>query len=140
MNRQLPSDEKTLFILCEDIRQELGKKISLLGVFTGGNIIVQTTEESTTLPSVGFYFVFTDGEGDFDGGFQVIGPNGESVTSKTGMKFQKKPGESMVLMMKITPFKIENWGTYKISINLENEIFERAFDVKKGDIPPESSD
>lgn len=78
------------FILCDDARQELSKKVTLVGVYT--DMVVVPTE-SVQLPGVAFVFSFsrlTD-ELPRSGTFRLDGPNGVVLQETTFTVLQQDP-------------------------------------------------
>ena len=74
MDKQFPTDEKLVFYVCDAIRAEANNKLGLLGIYLGGDIILEKGTP-TVLPTLGVFFQFMDGAGEFKGRLQVMTPS-----------------------------------------------------------------
>ena len=54
-------------LLCEGIRQEVGGKVTLLGVFAGNRLEIPRDVAFPATLVLGFFAVFLDGEGEYEG-------------------------------------------------------------------------
>ncbi len=126
-----PSQERFNFILCEDIRQEVGNKLTFLGVYTGGDILFPKGTKEMVLPSLTLFFGFGDGEGEFGVRIKLTGPDGSIIVEKELERAIKKPREGMNLIFGFKPFHVKEFGTYAIAVYLDGEPYERTFDIKE---------
>jgi len=127
--KKLPSELKTIFMVCEDIRAEGGNKFSLLGIL--GDRFNIPDQQDPTLPSMTFFFAFTDGVGQFNASQEVLDPNGKVILAPTDKEPSTKPADGwMVFAFKIVPFKPIP-GTYRVSVTLDDERYERMFTVQR---------
>jgi hypothetical protein len=134
MTKTPPSREKTVFLLCEDIRQELGGKFSLLGLVANNDISVDELppnvgEGGAAIPSLTILFLFRDGEGEFNAKVGVIGPDNKELVPENGTTMKKGPKETMNVGFKITPFKVMV-GKYRAYVLLDNERYEEEFVIR----------
>lgn len=134
-----PSQEKFNFILCEDIREERGNKLTFLGVYTGGDILCPKGAKETILPSLTLFFGFGDGEGEFDVRMKLTGPDGSIIVEKNIERAKKKPREGMNLIFGFKPFHVKKFGMYTAVVNLDGETYERTFDIREGGLTSEVS-
>lgn len=131
MDHELPTDARTLFLVCEDVRQEINNKVSLMGVFIGGDIII-TREEATGKPAlpICFVFVFRDGAGQFDAKFTVTSPSGKEIATVEMGKVEKKEG-AMTLCPKILPFFVEEYGDFEARMLLDGTVYSRQIQIRE---------
>jgi hypothetical protein len=117
-------------IVAEYIRQELGNKFSILGAYADRQILfVKGTALPTTIP-LGFYFLFKDGEGDFDLKFRVINPvNAPIIPGINIGKTTKNSGQAMTIVISIPAIIIQTIGHYQIELYLDNQPYKDSFDV-----------
>jgi hypothetical protein len=136
MKKQFPTKEKTVFIVCEDIRNELANKVSLQGVFATRKIILENGQDaeaekgkSPVLPSLAFQFSFLDGEGEFVSDAKIIDPKGDNILKDTSTKNNVKiDSNGLSLAFKFNPFPVKV-GTYRIVISLDGQEYTETFDV-----------
>ncbi len=80
---RLIPDDRTLrpthapyVLLCEGIRQEVGGKVTLLGVFAGNRLEIPRDVAFPATLVLGFFAVFLDGEGEYRDGDKNCRPTG----------------------------------------------------------------
>jgi hypothetical protein len=130
----LPAKEYFDFILCEEIRQESGNKVSLLGVLAGGIVIdthqPEESEDNYTLPQLCFYFNFRDGEGSYKAQLEILDPKGTIIIENDIGELKKKPLSSMTFYATCRPFHINTFGEYTARLTLDDTPYEGRFLVK----------
>lgn len=117
----LPEDADLTFLLSEDAREEVNKKISILGLFAGAEMIVYAREGAPMLiPSLSFFFSFTRGEGSFGAHVTVTDPNAVTFIDHDVGQVQKPPGAAaMNVMVRVSPFK-PVVGTNRVVLRLSS--------------------
>lgn len=131
MTKQFPSDDKTIFLLCEDVREETGKKLTVLGLMLGGEIIVPKQDhQNAALSSLAFLFALTDGEGVFKSEFSIIGPDNQPLIMGNPLETEKLPDAAASLIFKLLPFKYK-LGTYRVILKLDGSAYEREFKIRE---------
>jgi hypothetical protein len=138
MNKQFPTKERAVFIVCEDIRQELGNKFSLQGVFSTRKIILENEfiqakdeekQQRAVLPSLAFHITFLDGEGEFESEAKILDPNGENLLKDSATnKNIKIDSNGAIMVYKFNPFPVKP-GTYLIVISLDGQEYSETFEV-----------
>lgn len=135
MNKEFPTREQTIFLVCEDIRQEVGDKISLQGVFGGRTIQLDdsaaplTAGSESIIPSLSFYICFHDGEGEYVSEFQIINPDGKNLLETHDTKRKMIIGNyGANYIFRITPFPIKI-GKYEIVVLLDGQNYRETFNV-----------
>ncbi len=132
--KSLPTENGIVFLICDDLRQEQGGKTTLLGVY-GDTVMVEEPAGGTPggepiLPSIACYFAFSDGEGEWVGELQVIGPDGKELLPPGATQpMVKKEAGWMAVAFKIMPFKALP-GTYSVLIRLDGKEYVRKFNVQ----------
>jgi len=133
-----PSDETTKLVIADDVRQEQGGKVTILGIYSGSVINVSLTMPSINsinlapaLPSLAFLWWFADGEGHFNMTASVTDPNGTIMFNLPNTNVQKNPDGDMNIMMKVAPFPLIA-GEYKCSITLDQQEYRRSFKIVFG--------
>jgi hypothetical protein len=130
-----PADNLVTLIVCETIREEKAGKLSLLGVFPGGKLIVGLDVTVITLP-MSFVFFVNDGEGAFKSSVSLKAPDGVVILDGKDLSdTQKNPDASAVVMVMLVPFQTDQIGTFTVSLHLDDRIYERSFSIQKGVLP-----
>jgi len=128
MSNVLPRPEEIFFLLCEDVRQEIDKKLSLLGVFTGGGMIVP---KGSTISNINFMCVWfvRGGIGKFAVDFELAGPAQFNSVKAASGTLDKATADHAVLVFAFKPLPGMPTGTYKAQLFLDGNKFEQSFDV-----------
>ncbi len=127
-----PSDASTLFIPCENVRQELGGRLTLIGAAPGGELILPAAASVTNLVSLAFLFVFRDGEGTFSTSFSLFAPSGQALVDKFKLSDTiKKPNEPFNLIVHIAPFQTTESGQFRAVAKLDNRDYARTFFLRQ---------
>lgn len=136
MTKKLPTHEKAVFLLCEDVRQEGSGKFSLLGMIPANNITTETRPEDAgkdglqVLPSLTFVFIFRDGEGEFAMRVGVIAPDGKELAPSESRTQTKAADEALNSIFKLAPFVV-NSGKYRAYVLLDSERYEYEFVIQE---------
>jgi hypothetical protein len=118
-----------IFLLCDDVRPEIGNKLTLLGLY--GTDILLSSNAPLTLPSIVFAFLIRDGEGTFQGRLRVLRPNGEPFfEAPEPHSVTIIPGTSVTEVSKFVPFPVEI-GTYTVEFFLDQHRYVRNFRAKR---------
>jgi hypothetical protein len=125
-----PSDSKTLFLVCDSARQEVGGKATLIGFFGSEEVWIA---KGTPLPvgfPVSFVFVFRDGEGSFSATVELLSPSkvqiGGVQTMPTVIKESRK---SATVMINIPMFVFTELGTYTVILSLDGTRYTRTLTI-----------
>ena len=124
--------------ICEDLRQEVGKKATLLGVNFGHWVNVLPSAPERSALNLGFLFVFHDGEGDFTAKFELTGPDGPVGEQPAAMTSHKPPELPMVFFLQFRPTVPIPRGEYVASLTLSGTRFELRFGIRSEPSLPNS--
>lgn len=136
MEKQYPTVKLTL--ICEDIRGELYKKLSLIGVYTSDVILAQSLP--VKLLKFCVYQKLVGGQGEFSLAVKVQDPQGKELyTWRTDKTPHVEPTKVLDICLQIGNITFESEGVYKVLTFLDDSekpssVFE--FQVKKGDVKP----
>lgn len=139
MTTTVPSKRGVRLLVAEDVRQEIGGKFSLLGLFAGEKILVagemppgSPPNIAFVLPSLAFVFVITEGEGRFEGRFKFIAPDRKTVLSDSKIEqIQLRKGESNTVGSMAKPFVGPDFGAYTAELNIGKAKFKFPVEVLK---------
>jgi|SRR5271165_260057 len=125
----------TVFLAADAIRQEMGGKVSLLGVFANGSIVLpQEAKFPAGLP-LAFYFAFADGEGKFSPALRIIDPSGKQVTDLKMADTVKKYNESMQFVINFGVFLIPMVGKYQVDLMLDGRVYVNSITISVANNP-----
>jgi hypothetical protein len=125
-------------IVADAIRQEAGGKVSLLGVFADGRIVVSVGSSLPLVLPLAFYFLFTDGEGSFDGKLRVLSPTSKVLFDLSLGKQTKHKGQPMTTSVALMGLSLPEWGDYQAILTLDDRRYVRGFSLAAG-LPPSAS-
>jgi Family of unknown function (DUF6941) len=136
MPKRFPSDERTYFLICEDVRIEEGGKFTIIGGAGGGEIHVpEVPKVGAVLSSLTFLLSFTDGEGDFVAEVELQGPMDKPFPKPRQVNVVKQPNGYMNVVHKVAPFPVV-LGIYTVSVSLDGTPYSRQFQIKVGSPSP----
>lgn len=118
-------------ILCDDVRQETGRKISLMGIYSE-DIIIKTVPY--ILPLMNLVLMLHNIQSDFKKLYITLYmPESKPSVFTFSPPSDIKIGNNINIAIGITPFKIEHVGKAKFEIRLkedEKPIATHAFEIK----------
>jgi len=101
-------------IICEDIRQEVGNKRSLMGIYPGDVIL---TPIPSVIPKLCFHLVFSRLKAGDNFGIQLLDPDNKKVGSIDNIKVPEKPRVSQgVFELGFMGINVKKEGTYRLAI------------------------
>lgn len=113
---QIKAPKHEFTLLCDDIRQEMGGKTSLMGLYDHHIVVPQVP---FVLPKVCFYTRFSRMDGTFKFSFSIVSPSGERKDiirdSDVQIPDGAKEGTFNVIA---SPFEVGAEGRYEVIIGL----------------------
>ena len=113
---QIKAPKHEFTLLCDDIRQEMGGKTSLMGLYDHHIVVPQVP---FVLPKVCFYTRFSRMDGTFKFSFSIVSPGGERKDiirdSDVEIPDGAKEGTFNVIA---SPFEVGGEGIYEVIIGL----------------------
>lgn len=129
-----PTDERAQFFLCEDVREEKGGKLTLIGFMPEPKVIVHGYDPKVNkdghIGGLAFLLTFHDGQGKFATNISVKDPSGvELANSEQILETEKLEDGPMNIIVLSRPFPI-NPGIHKFSVTLDGaHRYERTFQI-----------
>ena len=113
---QIKAPKHEFTILCDDIRQEMGGKASLMGLYDH-HIVVP--EVPFVLPKVCFFSKFSRMDGQFKFSFSVVSPNGErkDIIRDSDVQIPEGAKEGTFNVI-ASPFEVGAEGVYEVILGL----------------------
>lgn len=126
----------THILVADDIRQEQGGKLTLVGVYSGNNIIFELPENAPAnarpvLPALSVYAAFLDGEGEYSARIDLLSPSDQILVSAGPFPAKKSLDENMILNCRWAPVNFPQDGKYTIKVSLDDREFKYVLDVKE---------
>ena len=118
------------FIMADDVIEEKNtNKLTIIGYYAGDNILFEKGEKpGKALGQLSILAKFKDGSGDYNTCFKLLSPSDKELFNKEEKK-TKKENESIVMGLKISPFKIDEFGEFKYILKLDNEEYIYRFTI-----------
>lgn len=120
-------------IICDNIRMELGGKLSLMGVALNNTIVVPTIP--CTLPTLSFLTRMKKCPQDFIITVCITTPAMQKIIPMQKQKMSvPQKNASIFFNFTIAPFRIESEGSYVITVVFENDqvpAFTQTFKIMK---------
>ena len=113
---QIKAPKHEFTLLCDDIRQEMGGKTSLMGLYDH-HIVVP--EVPFVLPKVCFFSKFSRMDGQFKFSFSVVSPNGErkDIIRDSDVQIPEGAKEGTFNVI-ASPFEVGAEGVFEVIIGL----------------------
>lgn len=127
-----PKHEFTL--LCDDIRQELGGKTSLMGIYDHHIVVPEVPH---MLPKVCFYTRFSRMNGAYKFSFAITDPKGvrKDIIENSDVQIPEDAKEGTFNVV-ASPFEVANEGIYEVTIGLTRgtDLFEYVYKFAISDV------
>src|SRR5579863_1273895 len=126
MSNSVPQSDGSSFLVCEDVREEVNNKLSVIGVFQNDTIALQ---EEVLIPSLMAVLFARGGEGSCETKVSLTDPQGNTVIeSPKQTVILEKDNVHLAAVRVLAPHLIV--GQYKIKFYFDDETIERSFQVK----------
>jgi hypothetical protein len=126
MSNSVPQSDGSSFLVCEDVREEVNNKLSVIGVFQNDTIALQ---EEVLIPSLMAVLFARGGEGSCETRVSLTDPQGNTVIeSPKQTVVLEKDNVHLAAVRVLAPHLIV--GQYKIKFFFDDETIERSFQVK----------
>ncbi|GAB4267843.1 MAG: hypothetical protein Kow0029_02660 [Candidatus Rifleibacteriota bacterium] len=121
-------------LICEDIRQEVGGRVSLMGVL-GSKLLVQ--QFPLTFPKLCLFIEWGEIKGKINVTLNIIPPNGVEIPSvKPSAPIQGQPGLVARSMIVLNNFTFPEPGTYVFEFLADGKVVGREnFEIEKYEGP-----
>jgi hypothetical protein len=126
MNKSLPKSDGSSFLLCEDVREEVNNKLTIIGVFPNDEILLQ---KGILIPSLMAILFARGGEGSFETRVSLTDPKGQAVIeSPKQTTVLEKSKVHLAAIRVLAPELVV--GQYTIKFFFDDESIQRTFEVK----------
>ena len=118
-------------LLCEDVRQEAGQKLTVIGVFPGNLINIPHDAPDRVQLQLTFLFILEDGEGEFSGNFRIVGAEGTLGDLIEVAKSTKYRDAGMTLVFNYRPSPLLAPGEYRGELKLAGNTYGLDFRIHR---------
>jgi hypothetical protein len=121
-------------VLADDVRQETGSKIFIIGAYTGNDIIITPSQpvpagQKIALPLT-LLAVFEGGDGEYEARLNIYDPLDKPVMNAT-LKFNAGDAHTINAIFKLPTFSVSESGQYRAVLSFgDGEPYELKFKVK----------
>jgi hypothetical protein len=127
MNKSLPKSDGSSFLLCEDVREEVNNKLSIIGVFQNDAIVLQ---KEILIPSLMAVLFARGGKGPCETRVSLTDPEGQTVIeSPKQTVVLEKDAVHLAAVRVLAPQLLV--GKYTIKFFFDDVPIQRTFEVKK---------
>jgi hypothetical protein len=126
MNKSLPKSDGSSFLLCEDVREEVNNKLTIIGVFPNDDIVLR---KDVVIPSLMAVLFARGGEGTCETRISLTDPKGQAVIeSPKQTTVLEKNKVHLAAIRVLAPELLV--GQYTIKFFFDGEAIQRSFEVK----------
>lgn len=126
MNNTVPKSDGSSFLLCEDVREEVNNKLSIIGVFPNNDIVLQ---KDVVVPSVMAVLFARGGEGSCETRVSLTDPKGQTVIESPKKTVVLEKDTAYLAAIRVLAPELVV-GQYTIKFFFDDTAIERVFEVK----------
>jgi hypothetical protein len=126
MNKSLPKSDGSSFLLCEDVREEVNNKLSVIGVFPNDDIVLQ---KDVVIPSLMAVLFARGGEGPCETRISLTDPKGQAVIESPKKTVVLEKSKAYLAAVRVLAPHLMV-GQYTITFFFDDEPIQRTFEVK----------
>ena len=111
--------KKIKTILCDDVRQEVGGKMSLMGIYSKDIVV---NKVPTILPFINLVVMFEDLKEPFEKLFvTIVLPKSDPIKVSYPAPNDIEKGKDVNLVLGLSPFKLNNIGKAKFELRFSED-------------------
>jgi hypothetical protein len=126
MNKSLPRSDGSSFLLCEDVREEVNNKLSIIGVFPSDDILLQ---KDILIPSLMAVLFARGGEGPCETRISLTDPKGQTVIESPKKTVVLEKDKVYLAAIRVLAPELVV-GQYTIKFFFDDAPIQRTFQVK----------
>jgi hypothetical protein len=126
MNKSVPKSDGSSFLLCEDVREEVNNKLSIIGVFPNNDIVLQ---KDIVVPSVMAVLFARGGQGSCETRVSLTDPKGQTVIESPKKTVVLEKDTAYLAAIRVLAPELVV-GQYTIKFFFDDAAIERTFQVK----------
>jgi hypothetical protein len=126
-HKSLPKSDGSSFLVCEDVREEVNNKLTIIGVFPNDDIVLQ---KDIVIPSLMAVLFARGGEGSCETRISLTDPKGQAVIESPKQTIVLEKDKVHLAAIRVLAPQLLV-GQYTIKFFFDDEPIERSFEVKK---------
>ena len=126
MTKSAPKSDGSSFLLCEDVREEVNDKLSIIGVFPNDDIVLQ---KDIVVPSVMAVLFARGGEGPCETRVSLTDPKGQTVIESPKKTVLLEKNNTYLAAIRVLAPEL-TVGQYTIKFFFDDQTIQRTFEVK----------
>jgi hypothetical protein len=127
MNKSLPKSDDSSFLLCEDVREEVNNRLSIVGVFPNDDIVLQ---KDILIPSLMVVLFARGGEGPCETRVSLTDPKGQTVIESPKRTIVLEKNKAYLAAIRTLAPQLMV-GQYTVKFFFDDVPIQRVFEVKK---------
>jgi hypothetical protein len=127
MSFSLPKSDGSSFLLCEDVREEVNNKLSIIGVFPNDDVVLQ---KNIVIPSLMAVLFARGGEGSCETRVSLTDPKGQTVIESPKQTVVIEKNKVYLAAIRVLAPQLMV-GRYTIKFFFDDTPIQRTFEVKK---------
>ena len=126
VHKSLPQSDGSSFLLCEDVREEVNNKLTLIGVFPNDDIVLR---KDVVIPSLMAVLFARGGEGTCETRISLTDPKGQAVIESPKQTIVLEKNKVHLAAIRVLAPQLLV-GQYTIKFFFDEEPIQRSFEVK----------
>ena len=126
MKKSLPKSDDSSFLLCEDVREEVHNKLSIIGVLPNNDIVLQ---KEIVVPSLMAVLFARGGEGQCETRISLTDPKGQTVIESPKKEVVLEKNTAYLAAVRVLAPEL-TVGQYTIKFFFDDQTIQRTFEVK----------
>ena len=126
VHKSLPQSDGSSFLLCEDVREEVNNKLTIIGVFPNDDIVLQ---KDIVIPSLMAILFARGGEGSCETRISLTDPKGQAVIESQKQTIILERNKVHLAAIRVLAPQLLV-GQYTIKFFFDEEPIQRSFEVK----------
>ena len=127
MKKALPQSDGSSFLLCEDVREEVNNKLSIIGVFPNDDVVLR---KDIVIPSLMAVLFARGGQGPCETKVSLTDPKGRTVIESPKQTVVLEKNKNHLAAIRVLAPEL-TVGQYTINFFFDETPIQRSFQVKK---------
>jgi hypothetical protein len=127
MKKSLPKSDGSSFLLCEDVREEVNNKLSIMGVFPNDEVVLQ---KDVLIPSLMVILLARGGEGSSETRVSLTDPKGQTVIESPKQTAVLEKNKVHLAAVRVFAPEL-TVGQYTVKFFFDDVPIQRTFEVRK---------
>ena len=127
MKKALPQSDGSSFLLCEDVREEVNNKLTIIGVFPNDDVVLR---KDVVIPSLMAVLFARGGQGSCETKVSLTDPKGQTVIESPKQTVVLEKNKNHLAAIRVLAPEL-TVGQYTIKFFFDKSSIQRSFQVKQ---------